>query len=92
MAELVDATDLKSVEVHPRAGSIPASGTSLIQILINLTQNPIYLANIYCFKDAYTRICFLFYKSKIYSNYIGFYISKLLLLKSIYLFYNSILE
>ena len=28
MAELVDATDLKSVEVHPRAGSIPASGTN----------------------------------------------------------------
>lgn len=29
VAELVDATDLKSVEVYPRAGSIPASGTSL---------------------------------------------------------------
>ena len=28
MAELVDATDLKSVEVYPRAGSIPASGTT----------------------------------------------------------------
>jgi hypothetical protein len=29
VAELVDATDLKSVEVYPRAGSIPASGTNL---------------------------------------------------------------
>ncbi len=27
VAEQVDATDLKSVEAWPRAGSIPASGT-----------------------------------------------------------------
>ena len=29
VAEQVDATDLKSVEAWPRAGSIPASGTNL---------------------------------------------------------------
>lgn len=28
VAEQVDATDLKSVEAWPRAGSIPASGTT----------------------------------------------------------------
>ena len=37
MAELVDATDLKSVEVNPRASSILASGTinTCINTLIN---------------------------------------------------------
>jgi hypothetical protein len=39
VAELVDATDLKSVEVYPRAGSIPASGTTLIHLYIFINKN-----------------------------------------------------
>ena len=34
MAELVDATDLKSVEVNPRASSILASGTIMLVLIL----------------------------------------------------------